>query len=84
MSHFSVIVIGNDPEKQLAPYHEFECTGEDDEYVQTIDDTEKVREHYNSSDRALTFRNRREGAQDAKILPSGTTIEAENPTGSGT
>ena len=26
MSHFLVLVIGDNPEKQLAPYHEFECT----------------------------------------------------------
>lgn len=42
MSHFSVLVIGNDVEKQLAPYHEFECTGVNDEYVQEIDVTEEV------------------------------------------
>jgi hypothetical protein len=43
MSHFSVLVIGEDPEKQLAPYHEFECTGHDDEFVQDIDVTEDRR-----------------------------------------
>ncbi len=42
MSHFSVMVIGPDPEAQLAPYHEFECTGVDDEYVQDVDTTEDV------------------------------------------
>jgi hypothetical protein len=26
MSHFTVLVIGDNPEEQLAPYHEFECT----------------------------------------------------------
>lgn len=39
MSHFLVMVIGDDPEKQLAPYHEFECTGRDDEYVVDVDKT---------------------------------------------
>ena len=42
MSHFTVLVIGDDVEKQLAPFHEFECTGEDDEYVQDIDITDEV------------------------------------------
>ena len=42
MSHFSVLVIGDDPEKQLAPYHEFECTGVADEYVQDVDITVEV------------------------------------------
>ncbi len=44
MSHFTVLVIGDDPEKQLAPYHEFECTGENDEYVQDVDITAEVQE----------------------------------------
>lgn len=39
MSHFSVMVIGPNIEQQLAPYHEFECTGTDDQYVQDIDET---------------------------------------------
>ncbi|SEL13419.1 hypothetical protein SAMN05216359_105322 [Roseateles sp. YR242] len=43
MSHFGVLVIGNDVEKQLAPYHEFECTGKNDEYVQDVDVTEEIR-----------------------------------------
>lgn len=42
MSHFTVLVIGNEPEKQLQPFHEFECTGNDDQYVQDIDVTEEV------------------------------------------
>lgn len=42
MSHFTVLVIGDDPEAQLAPFHEFECTGVDDQYVQDIDKTEEV------------------------------------------
>lgn len=46
MSHFSVLVIGSDVEKQLAPYHEFECTGEDNEYVQDIDITQDLLAEY--------------------------------------
>lgn len=44
MSHFSVIVVGEDYEKQLAPYHEFECTGIVDEFVQDVDKTDEVKE----------------------------------------
>ncbi len=51
MSHFSVMVIGSDPESQLAPYHEFECTGIDDEYVQDVDITEDVRQEYERADK---------------------------------
>lgn len=43
MSHFSVLVVGEDVEGQLAP---FECTGLDDQYVQTIDKTEEARAKY--------------------------------------
>lgn len=46
MSHFSVIVIGPDVEHQLAPYHEFECTGVNDEHVKDVDITEEAREDF--------------------------------------
>jgi len=39
MSHFSVMVIGPNVDEQLAPYHEFECTGANDQFVQNIDIT---------------------------------------------
>jgi hypothetical protein len=42
MSHFTVLVIGDNIEKQLQPYHEYECTGIDDEYVIDVDKTEEV------------------------------------------
>ena len=46
MSHFTVMVIGPDYKGQLQPFHEFECTGEDDQYVQEIDKTDEAREEY--------------------------------------
>jgi hypothetical protein len=49
MSHFTVLVIGDDVEGQLAPYHEFECTGRDDQYVQNIDRLAEAREGFASS-----------------------------------
>ena len=49
MSHFSVLVIGENVDEQLAPYHEFECTGEDNQYVQPIDRTEEARAKYATS-----------------------------------
>lgn len=39
MSHFVVWVFGEDPDNQLAPFHEFECTGVDDEFVVDVDVT---------------------------------------------
>lgn len=49
MSHFSVLVIGDEPEAQLQPYHEFECTGKSDQYVQEVDKTAEAREEYEES-----------------------------------
>lgn len=51
MSHFSVLVVTPDakPEtlaKALQPYHEFECTGTDDEFVVDVDRTEELRAEY--------------------------------------
>lgn len=42
MSHFAVMVIGENVEQQLQPYHEFECTGTNDQFVQNIDITNDV------------------------------------------
>jgi hypothetical protein len=49
MSHFTVLVIGDNPEAQLAPYHEFECTGIDDQHVVDVDKTDEAREEYANS-----------------------------------
>lgn len=53
MSHFSVLVIGPRNEEELAaalqPFHEFECTGAEDQYVQELDITaEKLAEYQES------------------------------------
>lgn len=55
MSHFSVIVATEEyPTEQvlvreLQPFHEFECTGVDDQYVRDIDETERVRADYEAA-----------------------------------
>lgn len=49
MSHFSVLVIRRPDqslEDLLQPFHEFECTGKSDQYVQAIDITDKLRAEY--------------------------------------
>lgn len=48
MSHFTVLVIGENIERQLQPFHEFECTGIDDEFVQEVDITAEVQERLDS------------------------------------
>lgn len=50
MSHFTVLVIGKNVEEQLQPYHEFECTGTNDEHVQSIDVTGEVLEQCKDED----------------------------------
>lgn len=47
MSHFTVLVIGENVEDLLQPYHEYECTGTDDEYVIEINKDEDVKEYLN-------------------------------------
>jgi len=42
MSHFTVLVIGENVDEQLAPFHEFECTGINDQYVQDEDVTDEL------------------------------------------
>lgn len=43
MSHFTVLVIGANPEQQLQPFHEYESTGIEDEFVKDIDITDEAR-----------------------------------------
>lgn len=40
MSHFTVLVIGETPEDQLQPFHEYECTGIKDEHVVFVENAE--------------------------------------------
>lgn len=53
MSHFTVAVLtedgGKSVEELLAAFHEFECTGVNDEYVQDFDITEEMLEEYANS-----------------------------------
>lgn len=50
MSHFTVLVVTDSPEdleKTLQPFHEYECTGIKDEYVEWLDETEEKTKDYN-------------------------------------
>lgn len=53
MSHFTVMVIGNNIEEQLQKFHEFESTGENDSYVQDIDITQEVIDSYKAANRKM-------------------------------
>jgi hypothetical protein len=47
MSHFVVMVAGEDIDHELAPFHQFECTGNDNEFVVPVDETEEALADYN-------------------------------------
>jgi hypothetical protein len=64
MSHFTVLVIGPDHEKQLQPFHEFECTGTVDEFVQDVDETEEKRDEFATDTRTVV------------ALPTGEVVSA--------
>lgn len=55
MSHFCVLVVTAEPPTDevltaaLQPFHEFECTGCDDQYVQQIDQLSEAREQYQAA-----------------------------------
>lgn len=85
MSHYTVFVIGENPEEQLQPFHEFECTGIDDQYVQDIDITEDVRReglgYYGLEDRTITDLSQIDREETHKygyalVSPSGEIIKA--------
>ena len=46
MSHFSCMVIGDNPERLLQPFHEYECTGIKDKYVKFVPTTENIEEEF--------------------------------------
>lgn len=51
MSHFSVLVVGDSPDREtiaaaLQPFHEFESTDIDDEYVVDVDVTDEALDRY--------------------------------------
>jgi hypothetical protein len=88
MSHFTVLVIGEDPEKQLAPFHEFECTGIDDEYVQDIDVTAEALveglDYHGLEDRTVTSESEIDKSGPHKygyaIVQNGELVKAVNRT----
>lgn len=59
MSHFSVMVVtAEEPteavlSKMLQPWHEFECTGHNDQYVQDVDRTQETLDEYKNETRSM-------------------------------
>ena len=85
MSHFTVLVVGEDADKQLAPYHEFECTGVDDQYILDIDITDEARSAhilYQSSNKGEERENESfgtwlEGWYGIHVVPVGENPDTE-------
>lgn len=78
MSHFAVLVVGSNPIQQLAPYHEFECTGHDDEFVQDIDVTDEKREDYETGTISVTVDEQGIEVPDDKLYREPTSEEVAN------
>lgn len=64
MSHFSVLVIADDPEAALQPFHEFECTGTVDQYIVDIDETDEKRKEFETGTRSMVK------MPDGSLVPS--------------
>jgi len=76
MSHFTVLVIGPDHEQALAPFHEYECTGRDDEYVVDVDMTEEARAKYEKDTERMVEKNgERVSAYDDQFYRDPTEAE---------
>ncbi|MCD1124847.1 hypothetical protein LPW36_02150 [Jinshanibacter sp. LJY008] len=79
MSHFTVLVVGQNPEQQLAPYHEFECTGINDQYVQDIDVTDEYRLDYErQEDRSETFLEFAKNNNDYSVVEFGQAPDIDD------
>lgn len=86
MSHFTVMVVlpkmptkrNELLEKALQPFHEFECTGTVDEYVKSVDRTEKLRERYEIETATLVVE-RPDGSQVYAFNEEGDYIEELQP-----
>lgn len=74
MSHFTVLVTGGH-QKALQPSHEFECTGTNDAFVATIDQTEEVRaehaDHVKDGGKYPLFRDYVAGYHGAALVENG-------------
>ncbi len=80
MRHFAVLVLGPDIEKQLQPFHEYECTGVDDEYVVDVDVTDEITEQFNKEQRVVILASGRvlsRWADELYTAPSTNRISAK-------
>lgn len=81
MTHFSVMVIGDEHEEQLQPFHQFECTGTNDEYVEDVDITDDVLSYMKDNDESLKESLSYFGIEDVVTDESDIDIEDEHEFG---
>ena len=71
MSHFPLMVLHDkdaDLEALLQPWHEYECTGIEDQYVVWVDEHDKFMEEYNTDTRRAYY------FQDGFTIPEGLKV----------
>ncbi|EJU15135.1 hypothetical protein LH128_00090 [Sphingomonas sp. LH128] len=86
MSHFTVAVFtAEKPSDEqltaiLQPWHEYECTGIDDEYVVDVDVTDEMRADFEKyADEGQTFEDFVPDWSSAEVLEDGRCIRRTNP-----
>lgn len=86
MSHFTCMVVLDERptkenqllEKALQPFHEFECTGTNDEYVQEIDKLPEAREAFEKATAVLILQ-RPDGTKFHPFNDSGNWVDEVRP-----
>ena len=78
MSHFSVMVFGDDVEHELAPFHEYECTGLDDEFVVDVDVHDEVKERW-ENETLYTIIKRPDGSKFYPFTREGNWVDEVLP-----
>jgi hypothetical protein len=87
MSHFAVIVVtdteptdedGGELSRALQPFHEYECTGTEDQYVVDVDKTDECRAEFEKCDKAefSTFENFVVEYYGYKVVGEGDSVKA--------
>ena len=82
MSHFKTLVIGEDVEAQLSPFHEFESTGLKDKHVKDVDVTAEILKHFNEQEKEKNFKQYAKDYYGFKVYPedAGSDLNADEYT----
>lgn len=84
MSHFNVLVVtdqkptGEVLEAALQPFHEFECTGINDQYVVEVDVTEETKREFEEYGEGESLEDHLEGWNGFKVVKPGQGIDTDD------